>query len=80
MGVARSKLEIHAHNNFVNFQQRSSCKFEALQVTIAKLLPEVKSADAVATFDCEALRIKLPIREVVQHSRMCVAMQELARN
>ena len=46
---------------------------------IAKPQPEVKSVDAGVTFVTATLRTQRLAREVVQHSRMCTAMQERAR-
>ena len=79
MGVARSNLENHARDKSVAILQCFSCNVEGMKLMIAKPRPEVKSVDAVVTCYAATLRTEIIAREVVQHSRMCTAMHELAR-
>ena len=79
VGMARSNLENHARGKVDEFLQCFSCNFEGMKRMLATPQPEVKSVDAVVTFDAATLGTQRLAREVVQHSRMCTVMQERAR-
>ena len=69
--MARLNLENHAHEKTVKILQGFSFKIEDVILMMPDRRPEVKSVDAVNTFDAAPLRKIVLAGEVLKKSRVC---------
>ena len=77
--MARRNLENHERDKTVKIMQGFSFEFEEAKMMVASLVPEVKNANGVNTFQVFTSEKTILNWEVLQKSRMCTGTRTAAR-